>query len=187
VGEEWRDCMVTLYDLVGVKKLAPESGAGSALMRRLHGTVAEALTDDLPTVHRAYCWNDSVLLLSYLGAGKGAPADVLRDADRLKKRIDHIANSYAVAVRGQAFPPPPGAPPPPRVNILEASSYAMANCLVIEKELKHLKKAWYIDGRLARHIRTSQRASRHSVALLPSGKSRSVYVYDGYLWSDGEL
>jgi hypothetical protein len=65
MGATWRDCIVSLYDLPGVKKLAPKSGGGSSLMRRLH-RVAVKTVPDLTAVAHAYVWNDSVLLLAFV-------------------------------------------------------------------------------------------------------------------------
>ena len=47
---------------------------------------------------------------------------------------------------------------------------------------------WYIDGRIVEHIDTlPDRVDDAMVNLLPAGKERLVYAYDGYLWTDGSF
>jgi hypothetical protein len=141
----------------------------------------------LGAIGHAYTWNDAVLLLSYLNGDDAAFELTLRDADRLKKRIDGVAASYAVAVKGQTFPPArlEQDKPSEKVTFIKASSWAMANCFEIEKTLgPELRKPWYVDSWIATHIRTSQRCVKRKVNLLPAGKARNVHVYDGYLWEE---
>ena len=58
----------------------------------------------------------------------------------------------------------------------------MANCFLVEKALGEHKKPWYIDKRISEKIQTAQHSEPHDVTLLPKGKRRKVYVFDGYLW-----
>src|SRR5437870_5633660 len=89
---------------------------------------------------------------------------LLRAAHRLKRTIDEWMQkwtkkkSYAVAVKGRAFPELTDGQAMDRVTILRTSSYAMANCFEIEREVKKrkLRKSWYLDDRLAKHIRHAQ-------------------------------
>jgi hypothetical protein len=99
MGHDWRDCIVTLFDLPGVKKLASQGGAGSSLMRQLH-SLAVSEVPTLSGVVHAYVWNDSVLLLSFVDKSIGSYNAAMRDADRFKRRIDKLRKSYAVAVKG---------------------------------------------------------------------------------------
>jgi hypothetical protein len=185
MGYEWRDCIVTLIDMVGVRKRA-KCREASSLMRRLHNLVVHE-GSDLPAVANAYAWNDSVLLLSYVDGRDAAFEAAIRDADKLKRRIDELEKSYAIAVKGQAFPSarcghmPAGQAS--RVTIIEASSWALANCFAIEKVLgRKLRKPWYIDDRIAKRLRTCQTFQTEKVPLLPSNRPRTVYVYNGCLW-----
>jgi hypothetical protein len=184
MGQEWRDCIVTMIDMVGVKN---RTGAdGSTLMRQLHALVTRE-APYLGSVAHTYVWNDSVLLLSYLD-GEPSFESAIRDAERLKRKIDNLASSYAVAIKGQAFPPTPGQqnlPNPHNVTLIEASSWAMANCFIVEKALgRKCKKPWYVDSRITAKIETSQTSSSHSIKLLPEQTARKIHAFDGYLWEN---
>jgi hypothetical protein len=180
MGSEWRDCIVVVFDLNAIKQKAKQRGVGVELMRRLHQVVSDAAGQGLRSISHAYAWNDSALLLAFVD-GVQQYESVLRDADVLKRAIDAIGTSYAVAVKGQAFPTPPGGYDP-RVTVIAASSYAMGNCFEITGGVgKKLKKPWYVDSRIAKHIRTSQTFVRTEEKLLPR-ETRRVYAYDGYLW-----
>ena len=181
MGAEWRDCIVTMIDMAGVRDRAGEDA--STLMRRFHALVIEE-APSLTTIAHTYVWNDSALLLSYVD-GDDTFEPAIRDAEKLKRRIDGLANSYAIAIKGKAFPPAPGernAQAPRNVTLIDASSWAMANCFLVEKALGKCKKPWYIDKRIAERIRTSQISQTHEVDLLPKGKPRKIHTFDGYLW-----
>ena len=181
--QEWRDCIVTLIDVIGVKQHT-QHGAGSSLMRKLHALVIRSKSD-LPAVAHAYAWNDSVLLLSYVDRQNASFEAAIRDADKLKRQIDKVAKSYAIAVKGLAFPSAQSGDKTAHasgVTVIEASSWAMANCFEIEKVLKLLKKPWYIDERIAKRLCTCQTFETKMVTLLPSNQPRAVHVFDGYLW-----
>ena len=160
-------------------------------MRNLHDLVENAMAQgEFCSVTRAYAWNDSVLLLAYVDIDGSDYERVLRDADQLKRKIDAVENSFAAAVKGQAFPPPTNANATrdSRFVFIEPSSYAFANCLRIPKHFKQHSRLhdWYIDGRIVEHIDTlPDRVDDAMVNLLPAGKERLVYAYDGYLWTDG--
>jgi hypothetical protein len=184
MGQPWRDCIVTLIDLVGIRKLT-QRGDASKLMRELHKLVLQE-KNALRSVTHAYAWNDSVLLMCYVDGHDASFEEAIRDADRLKHRVDQLANSYAIAVKGQTFPPVRGgykAGKVPGVTVIRASSWAMANCFEIEKRISSkLRKPWYIDGRIKERIRTCQTFQTETVPLLPMNRPRTVYVFDGYLW-----
>ena len=190
MGAQWRDCIVTMIDLPGVKKGATDPASGSGLMRKLHRLVFEQLAAGLATVDHAYAWNDSVLLLSFVSGHADSFVNAMRGAEVVKKRIDQLRKSYAVAVKGRTFPvvhrgqqPPTGG----RVTVIEASSWAMANCFEIEKKLGGLRASWYVDGRIVRKLGTTNSSQRHKVRLFPSGEPRVVHTYRGYLWGDREV
>lgn len=193
---EWKNSIITYIDLVGIKSAAEEqSSRGTDVMRSMHALVERKMSNGMPNHDHCYTWNDSVLLLSYLDSPyrKADETEILREADSLKKEIDQqCTSSYAIAVKGQVFPDEPHLHAPviqgqiadqPRVVRLKASSYAMGNCFLIEARLgKKLKQPWYIDGRIAKRLITSQGFSKHVIKMLPRNKKRAVYVYDGYLW-----
>lgn len=124
-----------------------------------------------------------MLLLSFVDQHCASFVAAMRDADGFKRKLDAVAKSYAVAVKGQTFPtqllPKPSLG---HVTILGASSWAMANCFEIEKRLGKIRAGWYVDGRIARKLRGTNQARKHQVALFPSGRSRAVHSYKGYLW-----
>ena len=65
-----------------------------------------------------------------------------------------------------------------RLTVIEASSWAMANCFEIEKKLCKLKQFWYVDERIARKIQTDKASQEHEV-MYPTGHARNVHVYEG--------
>lgn len=171
-----------LLDLIGIKKRAIEGNSvASASMQSFHLLVSKAMRDGLTTLDHAYVWNDSVLLLAYL---KGNSYEkVMRAADELKRQIDAQNLCYAIAVKGRSFPAPAESVPR-RVTVLRASSYAMANCFAIEKKAKdqRLRKSWYVDARIVKHLPQTGLTGSISVKMLPTGTHRQVYVHGGYLW-----
>jgi len=181
----WNDCIVVLMDLIGVKRRALDGDSGaSALMRSFHGLVRREMARGLDALDHAYLWNDSVLLLAYVDDRSEAYKKAIHAADNLKRKVDATAPSYAVAVKGRTFPSSAGLDGT-RVTVIKASSYAMANCFAIESEAKskRLRKAWYIDMRIARKVREALAPEWIMVPLLPGGKHRRVYVHGGYLWA----
>ena len=186
---EWQDCVVIYIDLPGIKKLAREGNSeASSLMREFHELVQSELkqSEDLPNIKYAYVWNDSAALLSY---GKDTFKACLKDADQLKRKIDSLATkrtcapAYGIAVQGQAFPSHVQSSVE-RVTVLQTSSFAMANCFLIEEAVKsnNCKKPWYIDDRLVEYI-SSKPCCVLSVELLPNEK-RKIHLIDGYLWDE---
>jgi hypothetical protein len=185
MGARWRDCIVSVIDLVGIKSRA-DRGVRSDLMRKLHALVIQEVPG-LPTVAHAYACNDSVLLLSFVTTERHSFEAALRDADRLKHRVDRISPSFAVAIKGRTFPPVRASVSVmqgPRVTVVEASSWAMANSLEIPAKVQPLRGTWYIDDRVARRIRTKQPHAKKAVPFLPSKTPRTVRVYKDYLWNE---
>jgi hypothetical protein len=171
-------------DLIGVKKRALDGdSAASALMRSFHRLVRRKMASGLDALDHAYVWNDSVLLLAHVDDRPESYERAIHAADDLKREVDRTASSYAIAVKGRVFPSNAGFDGA-RVTVIKASSYAMANCFEIEAEAKRrrLRKAWYIDVRIARKVREARAPKWIAVPLLPGGKRRRVYVHGGYLW-----
>jgi hypothetical protein len=180
MGKQWRDCIVTLIDLIGIKKLSA-SGAGSDLMQRLHLLVAQE-SSKLNSVDHIYVWNDSVLLLSYVNHRAASFQTAMRDADRLKRRIDTLGKSYAIAVKGQTFPQRHETSTD-GLTVIGALSWALANCFEIERTLSsRLRKPWYLDSWIKEKIQTRVHCHKEPVLLLPLNRGRAVYVFDSYLF-----
>src|ERR1700732_2516573 len=101
----WRGWLGVLMDLIGVKKRAREcDSAASELMRSFHRLVRrEMASDRLGALAHAYVWHDSVLLLAYVDGRPDACEKAICHSDSLKRQIDAMAPSYAVAVKGRAF------------------------------------------------------------------------------------
>jgi hypothetical protein len=180
----WSDSIIVLIDLIGVKKRALGGDSyASGLMRSFHKLVQREMARGLGALDHAYVWNDSVLLLAHVDDRPEAYERAIRAADDLKRKIDVMAPSFAIAVKGRTFPRNTSLDEA-RVTVIEASSYAMANCFEIEAEAKRSKlhMAWYIDVRIARNVSAARAPKWFAVSLLPGGKRRRVYVHDGYLW-----
>ncbi len=197
---EWKRSIITYIDLIGTKDAAtyPDSRA-TDLMRQMHTLVDTTMSHNMPNHNCCYAWTDSVLLLAYLDNPHHVSDhdSILQEADSLKKKIDAIClsrgisvQSYAISVQGKVFPDDE---PLSGLNVritqqlkfvrLKTSSYAMGNCFIIERRLgKKLKKPWYIDSRIAKHLSTNKIPSKHSIKMLPRNENRDVYVYDDYLW-----
>lgn len=183
VSQKWRDCIVSYIDVIGTRR----KDHPSKLMRALHALIADTRRQ-LADTHRVYAWNDSVLLLSFAD-GPSAYSRAMHDADTLKKRIDiRIAPSYGIAVKGQAFPQlglPAGAADQGLI-VIEASSWAMANCFEIERQVKDWRRQWYVDIRIAREIVTSRSFEERKFSMLGARgerRERAVRGFNGCLWA----
>jgi hypothetical protein len=180
---DWRNCVVTLIDVVGIKSLArsgPESSATTA-MRRLHELTSRYMREAMPSHAHAYCWNDSVLLLGFLESNNAA--NLLREASSFRRAIhEEIRNCYAISVRGQAFPElETDVAVERRSTVVKASSYALANCFEIEHALREEKAIWCLDSRLQSAVKKESRKIAE-VRLLPYGKARSILLFDEDLY-----
>ena len=189
MGKDWQDCIVTLIDLVGVKKKA-DQGIGSKLMLELHKIVMYE-RGNLHAIKHIYVWNDSVLLLSYVSESASSFEGAMKDADKLKQQVDMLDFgycSYAIAVKGQTFPSVGNGAThveSPSLTVIKASSWAMANVFEIERTLgKKLKKPWYVDDWIMENIHTSEKFQKRSMPMLPENSKRTIYVFDGYLWPE---
>lgn len=168
--------MITYIDLAGTKVDA-ETGEASKRMQRLHQVVAEAVSGHaLASISHAYTWNDSVIAVSRVRDAAGSFIEILRDLEVLKTRIDSVSRNYVVCVKGLAFPRFKTSRAR-RVTILETSSWAMANCFVIEAALKKHRANWYIDGRIIRRIQGLRPTGRERVRMHPKSKTRWIYFF----------
>ncbi len=181
---DWKNCIVILIDLIGIQKQAQNS-KGSVVMQKFHQKVLTEIDSGNYSFYHVYVYNDAVLALSLIDNEKESFQNAMEDADKLKKKIDQVQKSYAIAVKGQVFPTI-NSESKNNLTIIKTSSWAMANCFKIEAEMKKHKvnKSWYVDGRIARKIKTHQESRKHLVELHPSGKKRNVHSYDNYLWND---
>ena len=194
----WPDRVVILIDIPDIKDLAREGDSqASRLMRKFHKLVQNQVNRKLKNIEHAYVFNDSALLLSYGDDTTASFRPCLRDADQLKRNIDSLtakwgcAPAYGIAVKGQAFPShelpsqEQSSENLERVTVLRTSSYAMANCFLIEAKAKrnNCKKPWYIDERLVEYI-CSKPCCALPVNMLPEDKERKIYLFDKYLWNE---
>lgn len=188
MGSDWKDCITIIFDLPETRDRA-FAGQGSSIMRDLHQVVAQAMvnTSRFLSVHRAYAWNDSVLLLAYVDRGEWQYEPALRDAAELKPEIDavggryRVGKSYAVAVKGQVFPAPEKVEESSdgRFVFIEASGYAMANSLILAECFKENPLSWYIDQRISNAVRELGRPIyKKKIRLLPKRQERTIYAYD---------
>lgn len=186
----WSDCVVTLIDLIDIKELAgvPTTEA-SEKMRAFHQLVANRSHHLLFHQH-VYAWNDAAAFVARID-NPDAPRHVLQELDELKRLIDEIQSSYAISVKGQVFPEPLhvgeassdiGAGTA-KFQFLHVSSFAFANCFLIEKALGALEKRWYVDARLRDAVKDAASRSEHAVSLLPGGRKRKVLAFSNYLWT----
>lgn len=151
-------------------------------LRRLVATLDELTTAGTDHI---YSWNDSLILLARVR--RSGVEHAIKSAEEIKRRIDDdIGESYAISVRGKSFPSSDSRAPQTalgaKITIIEASSWALANCFLIEKKLSHYRKSWYLDHRVFASIRTTQQCVTQSVALYPRLQKRKVHMFDGYLW-----
>ena len=184
-------CIVTFMDLIDVKKLISLNSPNAVqIMQEFHQTVYGQVNETMKKHEHAYAWNDSVLLVAYIDENYSGLLDIMKELDNLKKRIDEKSKCYAISVKGMTFSEPlfwgghqfVGQIDQPKFVFLKASSYAFSNCFEIEKRLGDRKKSWYIDERIASLLNSKKKYETESINMLPSGKDRKVYLFDGYLW-----
>lgn len=97
------------------------------------------------------------------------------------------ASIYAICVQGLAFPQDIMAPAvfngqvahQPRAVVLKTSSWAMANCFLIEKALKHHRADWYIDSRITKDANLPASFASEKVELLPKSRARTIHMLKG--------
>lgn len=190
--EEWPPCIITAFDLVGTRSLA-STGCGSSKMIEMHRRAVAKINNGLPLHSHGYVWNDSILLLSYETKPAHKRTELLAELDDFKAELEAqcAAKLYAISVMGLAFPQDDLAAvvtngqiaQQPRAVVLKTSSWAMANCFIIEKELGHHRADWYIDSRITRHINLPKPFATNDVVLLPKKVERTIHMFKGSLYA----
>lgn len=191
---DWPACIITAFDFVGTKGDAA-SGRASFAMIEMHRFAVAKINSGLPHQSHGYVWNDSVLLLSYHTTPARTRLAVLQELSDFKRALELQSGirTYAMAVRGRAFPddtlaspvfqgPPAGQP---RAIVLKTSSWAMANCFLIEKALKRHRADWYIDSRITRGTGLAEPFATEAVSLLPKNEERNINMYKGFFDAEG--
>ena len=186
MGQDWRDCIVVYIDLIGTKTTKDPVKRMRSLHALLHKTKCK-----LNSIDYAYAWNDCALLLSFVNRPE-AYFETMRDAESLKKRIDReLGKSYAVAIKGQAFPEIDATTDAQDsgVIVIKASSWAMANCFEVEDQARKCRwtQHWYVDSRIADRIRTDRKSVKKEVSMFGAqGKrqARPIHAFKDYLWND---
>jgi hypothetical protein len=189
-SSEWPQCIITAFDLIGTRALA-STGHGSSAMIQMHERAVAKINHGLPLHSHGYVWNDSVLLLSYETKPAGRRAKLLAELDEFKQWLESqcAVSLYAISVMGLAFPRNDFASAvfngqvadQPRAVVLKTSSWAMANCFVIEKTLGHNRADWYIDSRITSQVGLRPPFESAEVPLLPKNETRSIHMYKGNL------
>lgn len=193
-SEQWPPCIITAFDLVGTKSAAA-TGRGSSAMIQMHRCAVGKIIHGLPRHSHGYVWNDSVMLLSYEAKPAQKRAKVLQELDEFKQWLQGQCGVpiYAIAVMGLAFPQGELASAvsdgqiahQPRAVVLKTSSWAMANCFLIEKDLGKHRADWYIDSRIVKDVSLAEPMGSEEILLLPSKEPRRVFMYRGGLHVEG--
>lgn len=192
--DDWSPCIVTAFDLAGTRTLAA-SGKGSSAMIEMHNRATAKINHDLPLHSHGYVWNDSVLLLSYMTEPNWTKTAFIAELEGFKSFIEQQCGTsmYAISVKGLAFPHDIMAPAvfdgqvanQPRAVVLKTSSWAMANCFLIEKALKSHRADWYIDCRITKGASLPAPFATEEVELLPTNEARSIHMFKGRLSAGG--
>jgi len=187
----WPPCIVTVLDIAGIKSNA-FTGKGSEIMLRVHGYAVDKINHGLPLHRNGYVWNDSILLLTYNTETALIRRTVLEELDDFKSSLELACgvSTYAISVMGRAFPEVEGvgasldspALGQHRAIVIKASSWAMANCFLIEKQLGRHRADWYIDSRVLSGIKLSIQKVSNRINLLPKNKKRTIHMYKGRLF-----
>ncbi|WP_199542027.1 hypothetical protein [Paraburkholderia kururiensis] len=186
--DNWPPCIVTAFDLVGTRNLAA-SGKGSSAMVTMQGRAVAKINHGLPLHSHGYIWNDSVLLLSYMTEQNWSRRGFFAELDDFRSFLQRAcgASIYAISVKGLAFPHNTFAPAvfdgqiaqQPRAVVLKTSSWAMANCFLIEKLLGHHRADWYIDSRISDGADLPVPFASDTIELLPKKESRRIDMFKG--------
>ncbi len=186
--DDWPSCIVTAFDLAGTRTLAA-SGKASSAMIEMHNRSVAKINQGLPLHSHGYIWNDSVLLLSYMTEPNWSKREFVAELDEFRSFLEQqcCASIYAISVKGLAFPQDIMVPAvfngqianQPRAVILKTSSWAMANCFLIEKALKHHRADWYIDSRITKGTNLAAPFASEKVDLLPKNQARTIHMFKG--------
>jgi hypothetical protein len=189
---EWNDCIVSFIDMINVRSLLGRNSTEAvALMRRMHEAIRNAERD--LSAHAELCfWNDSVLLMGLVNKSRSSYRALMKEVLSVKGVVDNINWSYAICVKGKAFPLPPSQRRFPKrhegdLNLicLQASSLAFANCFEIDHKAKKEKWnwEWYIDNRIKEKIRPRDADNIEEVNLFPGSRIRKIHMYNGSFWA----
>jgi len=191
--DDWPPCIVTAFDLIGTRNLAA-SGRGSEKMIKMHNRAIEKINHCLPLHSHGYVWNDSVLLLSYMTKPASERQKLLAELSEFKSFLEEQCgvSLYAISVKGLAFPQDVIAPEvfdrqvsqQPRAVVLKTSSWAMANCFLIEKVLGHHRADWYIDSRITDNLSLPKPIASETIELLPKKQPRTIHMFKGALHAE---
>ncbi|MBK5547633.1 hypothetical protein JFT85_23005 [Pseudomonas sp. TH04] len=192
--DNWPSCIVTAFDLVGTRGLAA-SGKGSSAMIDMHNRAAAKINHDLPLHSHGYIWNDSVLLLSYMTEPNWSKQGFFAELNAFKSFLEQQCGTsmYAISVKGLAFPQDimtqavfnGQIADQPRAVVLKTSSWAMANCFLIEKALGHHRADWYIDSRITAGANLPKSFASEIIDLLPKNDPRTIDMFKGSIGIDG--
>jgi hypothetical protein len=188
-ASSWPECIITAYDLIGTSGL-PASVSGSAAMIQMHNLAEAKINHGLPLHSHGYVWNDSVLLLSYRTELQVRQA-LFAELGEFKSFLEETCGvpMYAISVKGLAFPQHTGAfdsqigqfTEQPRAVILKTSSWAMANCFLIEKKLGRLRADWYIDSRITKGANLPSPFASRRIELFPKKERRTIHMFKGHI------
>ena len=186
--KNWPSCIVIAFDLIGTRSLAA-SGKGSSAMIEMHSRAVTKINQGLPLHSHGYIWNDSVLLLSYMTEPNWSTRGFFVELNDFKSFLEREcgASMYAISVKGLTFPQDIMTPAvfngqiadQPRAVVLKTSSWAMANCFLIEKALGHNRADWYIDSRITAGANLPKPFASEAVDLLPKKEPRTIDMFKG--------
>lgn len=187
-SQDWLPCVLTAFDLVGIKNLAA-SGEASSVMMNLHRHAVGKINHGLELHSHGYIWNDSVLLLSYMTEPNWSKCNFFAELDDFRTSLQNACGMsvYGISVQGMAFPQDMFESAvfngqiahQPRAIVLKTSSWAMANCFRIEKVLGHNRADWYIDSRITVGADLPPPFASEAIDLLPKNESRDVHMFNG--------
>lgn len=194
---DWNHCIVTAYDLVGIKKFA-QTGKSSSAMINMHKYAVEKINNGMFLHSNGYIWNDSVLLLSKMNEPNWTIQKFFKEVNQFKFFLEEKCNCqiYVISVKGLSFPHKEDyiimnelTTTPSRAVVLRTSSWAMANCFLIEKNLKQYRADWYIDSRVTdidSKITEKQYLQKpfksKKIELLPKKKQRIIHMFKGNVY-----
>lgn len=200
--DQMRSCVVTLLDLVNMKKLLADDGKRPLAIQAMEALdrICNRRSQDLRNIDHIYCWNDSVLLLSYLDQFPRDMSALVQEISEIKCAIDGECKmkSFVAMVKGMTFVPNDlqirapmqrGSEPNPVYHYMLASSMAFANCYTIIKLFRNDHHDWYIDERVQQVLNSvlqGRLTERNKFSALPEMTTRRVFTADGYLHPSGE-
>ncbi|MGD0172863.1 MAG: hypothetical protein ABSC61_00300 [Anaerolineales bacterium] len=183
------DCIISYIDMIDTGELLNNSkGVGVTIIRNMHDAIMKSKT--WIRYHEEICfWNDSVLLLAKVDVSqRDTYKHAIDEVRKIKKIIDRINSpkgSFVVCVKGQAFPPPVDwkvNEEIPRMNYLQASSLAFANCFTIIDSLKNNDIHWYIEERIIEKVKLRKEDSNQEIDVFPRKTKRVIFMFTGDIY-----